>query len=620
MRKFVRIFATLDRPGGWLDLLARQNAASGPLEAARRRSFLLPRLAFAGATLLAAPAWVLVHGAPTQHEASIFLLAQTPLVCVALLARTGQLRLAQSLSILGWLAMAAAVGALAGGFGAAPAALLAVALLEAALAPGLLLPALAGAGAVLLVATAAGAGLSGAESAALSAGSILMTAPPLLYGAAMAMCAVRAERIRSQSQSSDARDLRLLTNAIGDIVLHLDRSGAVASIIGDTHRTYGLDRRDLIGRGFFQRVHVADRPAFLKLVSDAAEDSAPLTGALRVQVGLSASASGDYAEPVFNDFDARMCRAQPAFNEANGGAIETFLPVVCILRDVTAQKRADEAIAAARAESERATAMKTRFLANVSHELRTPLNAIIGFSEMLANPALAPTDPERQREYAGIIANSGNHLLQVVNTILDMSKIEAGSMQLYPEPFALPALIDECCDMVQLKADQGGVRLLREYRRDIAELVADRRACKQILLNLLSNAVKFTPAGGRVWVRVAPEGNLLAVTVADTGIGIAPTDLARLGDPFFQASATHDRAYEGTGLGLSVVRGLVGLHGGAISVESAIRKGVAVTIRLPLDCRGFAPGAPAKIEAIPRHDAVIGADIRNDEDVVKKIA
>ena len=143
-----------------------------------------------------------------------------------------------------------------------------------------------------------------------------------------------------------------------------------------------------------------------------------------------------------------------------------------------------------------------------------------------------------------------------------MSKIELGSMQIFPEPFSLPKLVEQCCDMIQIKADQGQVTLARECRGDLEEVVADKRACKQILLNLLSNAVKFTPPRGTVTVRLRPEGNSLVLAVSDTGIGIGADDLARLGDPFFQASSSHDRSYEGTGLGLSVVRGLVGLHGG----------------------------------------------------------
>ncbi|WP_424361822.1 sensor histidine kinase [Methylocystis parvus] len=624
--------ASLDRPAKWIDSLVHESVLDRPLDSARHRCFILPRIVVAACILLGAPIWLFFYGAPTPTEFLIFSLAQTPLVSVGVLARTGKLRLAQSVSIFGWLAMAVAIHAFTKGYETISITLLTIALVEAALTPEIVMIFVIEAATIDLIALTAGVDVTGANLNSIQgpASLAILAAPLLLYIAFLAICAIRAENTRTLVDSANARDLRLLTDAIGDIVLHLDRTGAVATIIGDTHKVYGLDRRDLIGRGFFQRVHIGDRPAFLKLVSDAFEQDAPLTALLRVQVSLSPSASGKYVEPVFNYFDARMCLAQPVVDELNGHPLEAFRPVVCILRDVTSEKRADEAIAAARAESERATASKTRFLANVSHELRTPLNAIIGFSEMLGNPELAPTDPAKQREYAQIISNSGHHLLEVVNTILDMSKIESGSMQIFPEPFSLPSLIDQCCDMVQLKADQGGVNLMRDYRRDIEELVADKRACKQILLNLLSNAVKFTPAGGKVRVVIAPEGNLIAVTVADTGIGIAAGDLTRLGDPFFQASASHDRAYEGTGLGLSVVRGLVGLHGGAIMIESVPKKGTSVTIRLPLDCREPALGTSisAKIETIPRLGAAIGADIgltasqtiETAKETVKKIA
>jgi two-component system, cell cycle sensor histidine kinase DivJ len=591
--------ASFERPSHWIDQLIPERLEQNPLDRARQRAFILPRLGFAGVTLLAAPVWLFLFGAPTPGETLLFLLAQTPLVSVVTLARSGDLRQAQTVSALGWLAMTAALPGAGVDDPAVAVALLCAALVETALAASpvaAFLIALAGAvfAAFLFV-------VDGLEARQLAP----FAAPILAYVALLVRCAHKAEQFRTDVGAEQTRETRVLAEALGDMVLRLDASGAVADVLGKAHREYSLDRRDLMGRGLFQRVHIADRPAFLKLVSDAAADGAPVAAALRVQVGLEANASGAYAEPVFKDFEARLWRD----NETAS--------LVCALRDVTAQTRADSALAAARAESDRAEATKARFLANVSHELRTPLNAIIGFSELLANPDLAPTDPAKQREYAGIVASSGHHLLQVVNTILDMSKIDSGSMQIFPEPFSLPSLADECCDMLQLKADQGGVRLLRDYARERGEIVGDRRACKQILINLLSNAVKFTPAGGRVRIHLAPEGNLLALTVADTGIGVSPADLGRLGDPFFQASATHDRAYEGTGLGLSVVRGLVGLHGGAITIESAPKKGTAVTVRLPLDCRnaGAAPGA-APIETIPR----LGADLRHPQEMVKQSA
>jgi cell cycle sensor histidine kinase DivJ len=209
----------------------------------------------------------------------------------------------------------------------------------------------------------------------------------------------------------------------------------------------------------------------------------------------------------------------------------------------------------------------------------------------------------------------------VVNSILDMSKIEAGRFDILAEPFDVGPLIDACCDILSLKAEQAGVALVRDYPDRLEELVADKRACKQILINLLSNALKFTPRNGRITVGVRPEGNMLAFFVSDTGIGIKAADLPHLGDAFFQASSAYDRTHEGTGLGLSVVRGLVGLHGGTISVESTEGEGTCVTIRLPLDCRSNGSiRAAVAIEFGPRRASARFEEFSNQSKTVKKIA
>jgi len=297
--------------------------------------------------------------------------------------------------------------------------------------------------------------------------------------------------------------------------------------------------------------------------------------------------------------------------------------VMAILRDITPMKEAHAAAQEAREASELANAWRERFLANVSHELRTPLNAIIGFSEMLNNPELAPKDAGRQREYAGIIHQSGQHLLALVNTILDVSKMETGNFEIAPEPFDLAGLIDFCCDVVKLKAAEKKISLTRASAPQIGEVIADKRACKQILLNLLSNAIKFSQEGGAVTVLVRADGAFVEIAVADSGIGVTPADLVKLGDPFFQARATYDRPYEGAGLGLSIVRGLVGLHGGSMTFESAPNEGACVTVRLPMDCRNARKIAAhhVKIETLTRRGRPLGgAEAVRPNDQVKKIA
>ncbi|MBY6241606.1 PAS domain-containing sensor histidine kinase [Methylosinus sp. Sm6] len=592
----------------WIERLAQSGRALAEAERARRVAFLAPRLALAAAVLLAAPLWVVAAGAPSSGESLLFALAQLPLLSVVALLRFDDLRVAQAVSAVGWPIFAGAAVLICGASTAAAGPLLAIGLVEATLAVDITLLGAATAAALALLTIAA---LARGESYAL-----LLAAPLLAYAVALAAAAIRVTRFDAGEARRKTADIALLCESAGDLIIGFDEGGAVSRVIGERHRIYGLEARDLMGRGFFHRVHVADRPAFLKLVSDTIATDAPASAELRLRVGSTAGA-GDYAEPVFHIFEARSRPTQ-------GGA-----RVICFVSDVTAARRAEEALAEARRESELASVGKTRFLANVSHELRTPLNAIIGFSDMLASEQLAPADPVKRREYAEIIHNSGQHLLAVVNSILDMSKIESGSMQIVPEPFSAPELVDQCVKMMQLKAEQAEVELVSDYAAGLQEIIGDKRACKQILINLLSNAVKFTPARGRVTVRLYPDGNRLAIAVSDSGVGIAASDLGRLGNPFFQASACHDRAFEGTGLGLSVVRGLVGLHGGAIAVESAPQRGTCVTVRLPLDCRPHQsrPPALARIETIARRSAIRQGDVDLHDDIeirddmmVKKIA
>jgi two-component system, cell cycle sensor histidine kinase DivJ len=606
----------------WLDQLTPQDKDEHPVQRARQKFFVAARLVAGLCVLAAGPALLFLHGLPSLRHAAQYTIALTPLASIVVLKTTRNFTLAQNVSICGWIALALSVGAATAGHQVVSLSLLTIALIEAAMTMDIVM--VAGVLALtlaLIVLGAAYPSVAGGEALAPRESDLIGVIPPMLYLAALAAGAILVERERARADRGAAKELRLLNQAIGDIVVHFDRSGAALAIIGATHETYGLESRDLLGRGFFSRVHVADRPAFLQLVSDAVAGGTSVNAVLRLQIGALENAKG-FIEPVFNDFDARICPV-----DDDDGA-----RVVCVLRDITTEKRAREELAAARRESERAESSKTRFLANVSHELRTPLNAIVGFSEMLASSDLEPREPEKRREYATIIRDAGNHLTEVVNSILDMSKIESGAMEIFPERFSMPALLDQCCDMIQIKADQGQVALLREYPSDMSALNADKRACKQILINLLANAVKFTPPQGAVTVRLWIEGNHLAASVADTGIGIAAQDLARLGDPFFQAGSSHDRP-EGTGLGLSVVRGLVGLHGGAISMESALKQGTAVTVRLPLDGRRHPGGAAAntKIQVAARHGVrALGQDIGaepalvqaigHEQEMVKKIA
>ena len=256
--------------------------------------------------------------------------------------------------------------------------------------------------------------------------------------------------------------------------------------------------------------------------------------------------------------------------------------VVAVMRDVTDRKNQEHALDMARTAAEQADASKTRFLATMSHELRTPLNAIIGFSEMIMQEDTLMLDAARRREYAQLINDSGQHLLSVVNGILDMSKMESGNFEIMPEPFAPRAALINCCSLLALKARENGIDLVTRVPDDLPVMIGDPRAFKQIVLNLVANAVKFTERGGAVIVSAGVENTRLVIRIADTGVGIAADDLKRIGDPFFQAGTTYQRRHEGTGLGLSIVKSLVALHGGEMTVQSQVAEGTTFAVALPL--------------------------------------
>ena len=236
----------------------------------------------------------------------------------------------------------------------------------------------------------------------------------------------------------------------------------------------------------------------------------------------------------------------------------------------------------ARRRAEAANKSKSRFLATMSHELRTPLNAIMGFSEVMEKEVLGPIGNDLYREYAGNIYTSGNHLLQLINEILDLSRIEAGRYDLHEETIRLTDIAEDCQRLVKIRAEAKGLQLVEDFEDDLAQVWADPRALRQIVLNLLSNALKFTPKGGRVTLSVAntPDGGQI-LTVRDTGPGIPKDEIPKVLQAFGQGSLAHESAEGGTGLGLPIVQNLIQLHGGTFELKSEMRKGTEVSITLP---------------------------------------
>ncbi len=271
-------------------------------------------------------------------------------------------------------------------------------------------------------------------------------------------------------------------------------------------------------------------------------------------------------------------RARKGANDELGTLIDGFNTM---LSQIQAR---DEGLRAARHQAEMANRAKTEFLANMSHELRTPLNAILGFSEVMANELLGPMGDPQYQGYARDIHESGTHLLQVINDILDIAKVEAGKLELSEEEITVSDVVEKSLRLIKERAENAGLDVTAEIDPDLPSLYADKRLVKQCLINLLSNAVKFTPKGGRVSVRGFRERDgRLAISVADNGIGIAKQDIPRVLAPFGQVDGSLSRKYDGTGLGLPLVKSLVQLHGGSVDIQSEIAIGTTVTVRFPVE-------------------------------------
>jgi signal transduction histidine kinase len=265
--------------------------------------------------------------------------------------------------------------------------------------------------------------------------------------------------------------------------------------------------------------------------------------------------------------------------------------VSAAVRDITDRKRMEEArrtdLEEQNVRIQEANRLKSEFLANMSHELRTPLNAIIGFAELMYNQKVLPAD---YREYHGDILNSSRHLLQLINDVLDLAKVESGKMEFRPEAVHLPRLVGEVKDILRTLAGKNRIQLDVEVAPETQDVLLDPAKLKQVLYNYLSNAIKFSSEGGRVWIRALPEGaDQFRIEVEDQGIGIAEKDLHRLFVEFQQLDSSTGKKYQGTGLGLALTKRIVEAQGGRVEVTSIPGKGSIFSAILPR-ISGGAPG------------------------------
>jgi cell cycle sensor histidine kinase DivJ len=580
----------------YIDALVHPSARHDAMTAARHRAFIGSRIIIGLTVLAAFPAYLVFDGVPGDLEALFFGWMLLPILNAYFLSHTGRYEAAHVLAALSLTILVTIIAAGTGGIGSFAAVWLVVVPLEAALSASRQTVALSGA---FAIGAAALLVLSGMGEAAGSISPDRITPEALgivsaaLYAALLALRAGSLARTGSRLLSAGEARYHLLARNMSDLITRHGRNGAVLFASPAAESLFGLPSRELLGHGLFDRVHVGDRPAYLTTLADAAACRELRSVEFRVR-----RERADLAARHGPHFIWVEMRCRPL---ASATATDDDQQVVAVMRDITERKAQEQAIEEARREAERANAAKSRFLATMTHELRTPLNAIIGFSDMLMNEDTMKLDAARRHDYAHLINESGQHLLSVVNGILDMSKIESGNFEITPEPFAPAPILRTCCDLLAIKAGEAGIDLIVRIAGELPEIVADKRAVKQILLNLLSNAIKFTDRGGRVTVSARAEGASLVLVVEDTGVGIDAADLARIGDPFFQARGSYARPYDGTGLGLSIVKGLVALHAGTIEIRSRVGEGTCITVRLPIDCERSGTRAP-KADLPPRGD------------------
>ena len=563
-----------------LDALLHPSARYDALTRARHRAFMAPRLLGSLAAFAAFPVYLVLRGAPGAIEVAAFAWLIAPILLSWFLSRTGRYEGAHVLSSLALAGLIMAIAGTTGGIDSFAAVWLVVVPLEAALsgsrrvAAFASLLALSCAGILILVGQLGWLPASDASAAERGVLMAFGVASATLYAAGLAFSAESLSRTSVALLSREEERYRLLARNMSDVISRHQRNGAVQFISPAAEAMLGVPVAQLHGHGLFDRVHVADRPAYLTALSDAAR------GDVRsVEFRLRREPVGSERGQV--DFIWVEMRCRPLDEDISRDATREA-QVVGVMRDVTDRKLSEQALDQARSAAEAADAAKTRFLATMSHELRTPLNAIIGFSEMIAQEQTLMLGAAQRKEYAQLINDSGQHLLAVVNGILDMSKMESGNFEIASEPFAPRASLMHCCNLLALKARENGVDLITDAPQDLPVMTGDPRAFKQIVLNLVANAIKFTERGGRVTVTAAATGSQLTLRVSDTGVGIAPDDLTRIGAPFFQCDKTYQRRHEGTGLGLSIVKSLVALHLGELTVQSRLGEGTAVTVKLPL--------------------------------------
>jgi PAS domain S-box-containing protein len=384
------------------------------------------------------------------------------------------------------------------------------------------------------------------------------------------VCHDVTKQVKAETERKRAEEMYRMMAEHGSDIIMLHQNGKVVFASAALERVLKRKPEEIQGGRYLELVHPDDYEEAEKLRGHHAP------GETRTATYRALHGDGHY---VWLESTTRGVHDEGA---------DAFFREISTARDVTERKTQELRMRAAQERAETANRAKSTFLANMSHELRTPLNAIIGFADIMREQMFGPIGNERYREYATLVYDSGQHLLDLITDILDMAKIEAGKLELNLECVDVSGMIADCVRLLHDRATDAHVTMEAVLPECTLPLTADKRAVKQILLNLLSNALKFTPEGGHIFVSATEEENQIALAVRDTGIGIPTEQLPRLGRPFEQVCANASLAKGGTGLGLALVRALAEKHGGNMQISSAEGEGTTVTVRLPITQSGRA--------------------------------
>ena len=559
--------------------LVHQSVRDDVVETARQQSFIAAHLLAGLLALCVFPVYLVLTGKPSLLGALAFLWFLSPIAVAIFLSRTGRFGVAHFISAANFAGLITFSAWFTGGISSFLVPWMIVVPLEAALSTDRRVVAWAAGVACLgLVVLGVGGafGLVPAEQTLPMAPVVLALFGAMgaaIYAAGLAMT-LQLVQVRSEDAIRIGEErYRLLAENATDMITRHDDGGHVLFASHAAQKLLGEIPAKLHGDGLFDRVHVADRPAYLTALSRCYSNNEPIAVEFRLR------RRGPSGEEGYIWVEMR-CR--PLRSEASRGAA-ALSGILAGTRDISERKAQEAELLRARDEAESTSRAKSQFLATMSHELRTPLNAVIGFSEILNRELFGALGEQRYRDYARLIHESGEHLLNVVNDILDLSKIEAGKFKIVRESFEIASLVESCAAVMRHAAEKKQIALITEVESGVPELLADKRACKQMLLNVISNAIKFTDSGG--WVRISARAvnGMVELVVADNGVGIAEEDLPKLGNPFVQAERSYSRSHEGAGLGLSVVKGLSGLHGGRLEIISKLGEGTTARILLPLE-------------------------------------